>query len=196
MIFEVKVKSTSKSENYWIIRQDQIACLTSPVRTDIVDHLATRGPLSIREVAEEIGKQPSAIYHHIRKLEEVELLSEVGSRLVNRRTEKLYATPARRMRMIRALGDPDNAGLMGYMVAALARQAERDFRTGLDHSARKTEGPQRNLGFFRLVNRPSRQSLKEINRKLDEIAEILWQDQDPNAPLMVLSWTMAPLDPE
>ncbi len=179
---------------YWITRRDQIACLVSAVRTDIVDHLASTGPLSIKELAGQIGMKPSALYHHFEKLLEVKLIREAGTRLVNRKTEKLYATPSRRMRMIKALGDPENAVEMRKIVTALGRRAERDFSIGLDHDKSRTTGPARNLGYYRIANRPDKKTLREVNQKFEEIAELLWRDPDPSQPLLSLVWIMAPID--
>lgn len=189
-----KTSTKISKRPYWINRKDQIACLASAVRIDIVDHLAGGGPMSIKELAREIGKKPSALYHHFEQLEAVDLIFETGSRLVNRKTEKIYATPSRKMRMLRALGDPDHAEEMRAIVSSLARRLDKEFSKGLEHDQRKTEGPARNLGFYRFLNRPSKATLKEVNAKLDEISELLWQDRDPSQPMVLLSWVMSPLD--
>ena len=189
---DVSAKISNRA--YWITRKDQIECLVSAVRTDIVDHLASTGPLSIKELAHQIGMKPSALYHHFELLLEVDLIQEAGARVANRKSEKLYATPSRRMRMIKALGDPNNADEMRKMVSALARRAERDFSNGLEHEKSKTTGPARNLGYYRIANRPDKQTLREVNQKFDEIAELLWRDPDPTQPLMSLIWVMAPID--
>lgn len=191
-----KVRSPNKVSKrpYWISRKDQIECLASAVRIDIVDHLAGGGPMSIKEIAREIGKKPSALYHHFEMLEDVDLIFEAGSRLVNRKTEKVYATPSRKMRMLKALGDPAHAEEMRAIVGSLARRLDKEFARGLDNDRRKTEGPARNLGFYRFLNRPSKSTLKEVNAKLDEIAELLWQDRDPSQPMVLLSWVMSPVD--
>jgi DNA-binding transcriptional ArsR family regulator len=160
---------------------------------DIVDHLAGGEPKSIKELAREIGRKPSAIYHHLEQLLGVGLIEEAGARVVNRKTERLFRTPAPRMRVKRALGERRNAALMREIVSALNRESDRDFSTGLDHPRMVTQGSLRNLGFFRQVNRPSPQSLARINALLDEIAEILWREPASDAPLVALTWTMAPL---
>jgi len=190
---EKKTKKVS-ARPYWITRKDQIMSLASAVRIDILDHLAGGGPMSIKEIAAEIGMKPSALYHHMEQLEAVDLIFEAGTRLVNRKSEKVYATPSRKMRMLRALGDPAHAEEMRAIVGSLGRRLEKEFSNGLDNERRKTEGAARNLGFYRFLNRPSKSTLKEVNKKLDEIAELLWQDRDPSQPMVLLSWVMTPLD--
>ncbi|HSD68984.1 MAG TPA: helix-turn-helix domain-containing protein, partial [Woeseiaceae bacterium] len=177
---------------YYVLREDQLRCLTSPIRHDMVDHLSAHGVMSIKELAASIGKKPASIYHHLKQLIEVGLVQEVGSRLVNRRHEKLYATPSRRMRLNRALADRSNSKVMRDIVDALCRQTARDFSHGLKAEDARRDGAQQNLRFFRLVNRPTAKSLKELNRKLDEIAEILWRDPDPDSPVVALTWILTP----
>lgn len=183
----------SKSEEEtWVLRTDQLRCLVSAVRTDIVDQLAGRGPMSIKELATAIGKRPSALYHHIDQLLEVELVREAGARVVNRKQEKLYATPSRRIRLKPALARPENAEVMAEIVSALARQADRDFSKGQYVQDAKVEGVERNLGFFRLVAKPGPEKLARINALLDEIGEIMWEDAEEVFPAVTLTWFMAP----
>ena len=123
-------------------------------------------------------------------------MHEAGSRVVNRKTEKLYATPSRRMRLNRALGDESNGEIMREIVGVLCRQTDRDFSRGSASPNARRSGPYQNLRFFRLVNRPSADAIREINGKLDEVAEILWREPDAGRPMVGLTWIMAPLDAE
>lgn len=185
---------------YDVLGKDQLRCLTSPVRQDMVDHLSAHGVMSIKELAASIGRKHASIYHHLKLLLDVGLVEETGSRVVNRKNEKLYATPSRRMRLNRALEDRANNEVLHDIVGALCRQTERDFSRGLADPDAYRGGGHQNLRFFRLVNRPTNQSLKEINAKLDEIAEILWRDPDPDSPVVALTWMLTPTgsdgDPE
>lgn len=149
--------------------------------------------MSVRELAGAIGMRPSALYHHLSALRRVGLVVEAGTRLVSRRREALFATPSPRMRLRRALSDPSFRGLMRDVVAGLCRQMERDFARGLAAGTGRTEGPARNLGFFRLVGRPGPRRLARLNARLDEVAELLWHARDPEAPLVALGWTLTPI---
>jgi DNA-binding transcriptional ArsR family regulator len=186
----------ARKETHWVEDPRQLACLASPVRMDIVDHLAGRGPTSIKDLAREIGREPSSIYHHVRLLADVGLVIEAGARVENRKSEKLDATPAPRMRLKKALGDKRHKPVMRDIVAALCRESERDFAAGLNHPRARSQGDDRNLGFFRLVNRVDRRTLKRINALLDEVAELLWQDPAEHGDVVALTWTMTPLGTE
>jgi DNA-binding transcriptional ArsR family regulator len=183
-----------RAETYWVTRPDQLAALTSARRHDIVDRLAAGGPLSIKELAHQIGARPSALYHHVEKLLAVGLVIEAGKRVVRRRYEQLYHTPAPRMRLIKALADGTQPALMVEIVASLTRQMARDFRSAGASPLRVAEGEDRNYGFFRLVGRPTPAQLARINACLAEIAEVFWNSNDPSSPLINLGWVIAPLE--
>ncbi len=190
-----KTDATSlDGDTYWVIKPDQLQCLTSPIRGDIIDHLVGRGPMAIKQIAASLGRQPSSIYYHIEKLLEVGLIEEAGRQVVNRRTEILYKTPGKKMRVKKALANPDNRDVITQTVFGLLRQSQRDFERGYERSSMKIDGDDRNMGFFRLVNRPSPESLAEINGYLERIAEILWSERDEAQPLVAFAWTMSPLD--
>lgn len=186
-------KQTADNKAYWILDERQLECLTSAPRAEILDWLCSSGPQSVSDLAGSLNRKPSSLYHHIELMMQVGLVEEVGTRTVYRRTEKLYATPSRRMRLKRALADGNHDELMDRTVAAMTKQFAKDFSAGLgDGQARRT-GPYRDLGFYRFVGRPSREGLKEINGHLEAIADILWSDQDPERPAVALGWVMAPL---
>ena len=182
-----------RKDTYWVLRRDQLACLASPIRTDIVDHLAGRPPMPIRDLATRIGKQPSAIYHHLRQLIDVGLVVETGTQVVNRKSEKLYSTPAPRIRLKKALANRGNADIMSEIAGAMLRQSARDFAAGVTADGAKSDGAYRNLGMFRLINRPSKRSLKRVNALLEEIGEILWEEDEAGEPLVALTWVMTPI---
>ncbi|HST37029.1 MAG TPA: helix-turn-helix domain-containing protein [Allosphingosinicella sp.] len=183
----------NRSQTYWIMAPDQLAAMASARRQDIVDRLAATGPLSVKELAAQIGARPPALYHHLERLLAVGLIEEAGSRIVRRKREQLYATRAPRMRMARALAEGAHPALMEAIVASLTRQMDRDFRAGTASPARRADGEQRNFGFFRLIGRPDAAGMARINSCLGEVAEILWQADDADADLVCLSWVLAPL---
>jgi len=182
-----------RPDTYWIERPEQVEALTSMRRHDIADRLAASGPLSIKELADQIGVQPSALYHHIKIMLDVGLVVEAGSRIVRRKREQLYAAPGKRMRLIRALASGEHQERMDEVVAAMTRQMDRDFRVGGQSADRRAEGQDRNYGFFRLLGRPGPEQLARINACLSEIAEILWESEDPDAELLCLGWVLTPL---
>ena len=184
-------------ESYWILDPAQIACLASAPRMTIIDRLAADGPLSVDDLARVIGMKQTAVYHHIHKLEAVGLVHASERRFMPgaRKPQTLYATPAPRMRLAKALQAQQHQAGVKRCAAAMLRQAERDFAEGFDHEA-VHEGAQRNHGFFRLIARPSPAAMAEINDHLDAIADILWRSNTDTGEPVALSWAMAPLSDE
>jgi predicted transcriptional regulator len=181
------------ARTYWIDRPDQIEALSSPLRHELADRIAALGPISIKDLARATGRRPTAIYHHVQKLETVGLLRaqrENGSR---GRPATLYETLAPRMRLARAAQKPANRKPLAAAGRAASVQAARDYAAGFRAPAWTTEGKGRNHWFFRVVAAPSPARLARVNALLDELAELVWTpDPEPGPPISV-AWFLAPL---
>jgi DNA-binding transcriptional ArsR family regulator len=181
-----------RDDTYWVLEPAQLRCLVSARRHDIVDQLAARGPMSVREIATAIHARPSALYYHLRELVRVGLVLEAGHRVVRRKREVVYASPAPRMRFRRAFDDPRNDATFVRIATAMTRQMQRDFRNGIAAPDALAAGTARNLGLFRLVGSPDRKALAAINRHLDAIAELFWKSAGAPGRALSLAWVMAP----
>ncbi|MDE1466862.1 winged helix-turn-helix domain-containing protein [Aurantiacibacter sp. D1-12] len=187
-------ETDDQGETMWILDPVQLRCLASAARLDIVDQLAGHGTMSISELGKALGREPSSLYHHMRQLLTHGLVLEDGTRTVNRRVEKLYRTPSRRMRLRKALADPANADIMRDHVRALLRQAERDFVAGQKLPGAAVEGPDKTLGFARLVSRMDAERLERFNALLEQMAELMWEENEPDAPGITFTWVLAPTE--
>lgn len=182
-----------KSQTYWVLQRKQLRSLVSQRRLEIIDRLVAAGPLSAKDLARLVGAQPSALYHHLRQLMEVGLVVEAGYRVVRRRREVLYMTRAPRIRLFRALRDPNNAREMTRITATMSRQMSRDFKRGIKSPAARPSGALQNLGFMRLLASPSPATLRRINQYLAEIGELLFTSTDARYEPLSLAWIMAPV---
>lgn len=188
-----KPSGSSKSQTYWVLERKQLRSLVSQRRLEIIDRLVAAGPLAAKELARLIGAQPSALYHHLAQLMKVGLVVESGYRVVRRRREVLYMTRAPRIRLFRALRDPNNAREMIKITSTMSRQMSRDFRRGIKAPEARPSGPLQNLGFMRLLASPSPATLRRINRYLAEIGELLFTSTDARYEPLSLAWIMAPV---
>lgn len=180
-------------DRYEIVDPAQLEMLTSMRRHDIGDRLGMSAPMSVKELARAIGAQPSALYHHIDAMLRAGLIVEAGSRVVNRKREVLYGTPAKQMRLVEALADPKNKDVMNRMVAAMSRQTARDFAAGADLPSKVVEGDARNYRFFRLLGRPTPDQVARINACIGEVIDIMYASGGNDAPLLAVDWVMTPL---
>lgn len=188
-----KPSGSAKSQTYWVLQRKQLRSLVSQRRLEIIDRLVAAGPLSAKDLARLVGAQPSALYHHLRQLMEVGLVVEAGFRVVRRRREVLYMTRAPRIRLFRALRDPNNAREMTRITATMTRQMSRDFKRGIKSPQARPSGTLQNLGFMRLLASPSPATLRRINQYLAEIGELLFTSTDARYEPLSLAWIMAPV---
>lgn len=175
----------------------QLQALAAPVRHDILDRLIALGPLSATEIAGALGRAPTALYHHLRQLEAVGLITA-------RKADGAPAEPGRPGLRYAAVGpllfateagrDPANRQLIARLVRAASVQAARDFEGALAAEARVDTGSGRNQRFFRAVARPSPERLARINALLDELTELVSEPDPQPGPLVSFAWISAPLE--
>ncbi|MDQ0465593.1 DNA-binding transcriptional ArsR family regulator [Caulobacter ginsengisoli] len=180
---------------YQVTDPEQLRALVSTVRADIMDQVAAFGPLSVREIGALTGTAPSSLYHHVQQLTAVGLLLEAGVRQTAKKPEQLYDTPAPRMRMLDALQDPANQGVLNALVDAVCKQANRDFARGFAAPHRQTTGQERNVRFARLVCRPDAATLAQINAHLDAVTELIARSADGSGERIAYAWVVAPQGP-
>ncbi len=78
-----------------ILTQSQLDCLSSTLRTEIVEALNARSEGSISDIARSLGKRTSALYYHFGRLEESGLIVVSSSRRANTQVEAIYRTTDR-----------------------------------------------------------------------------------------------------
>ncbi|HEU4724319.1 MAG TPA: helix-turn-helix domain-containing protein [Candidatus Eisenbacteria bacterium] len=189
----MKTPRDERPTTYWIDRPEQIRALASPLRHEIGDRLAAQGAMTVADLARALGRRPTAIYHHLKKLESVGLIrarEETGER---GRPAVLYETVAPRMRLARAGRHAKNRRPLARAGAAAAAQASRDYAAGFQAPHWTLEGPGRNHWFFRVVASPSPTRLKRMNELLTELAELVWEPDPKPGPSVSIAWFLSPL---
>jgi DNA-binding transcriptional ArsR family regulator len=144
----------------------QARAISSPLRLEILGYFSAGRPLSVRELAERMGRPATAIHYHVRLLAESGLLEKSGERRDGRRREAEYSKVAE------AIGIPagrDDHTLALKATASGFRMAEREMETALAEGAARREGEDRNFLVTRVHCRLSREELAVINRRLDAL---------------------------
>jgi len=163
--------------------------LVTPVRQEIVDVLEAAGPSSVARLAELIGRPADALYHHLRRLERVGLVT-VERRKQGRHVFAVYDVVSRPLRLARH--GADVTAVMG----AAQRQAWRDFRAALASGAGVSDGPRRTLWGSRSRGWLSRAQLQRVNRLLTELCDTLRAGEPAPGRLPVsLTFLLAPAPP-
>jgi DNA-binding transcriptional ArsR family regulator len=165
---------STASRRVTIEDEEQIRCLASPVRQEIVDTLQALGTASAADLAAELGRPADGLYYHLRSLLETGLVVAAGHRGAGRRREAVYALPAGDG--LRLAYDPDNVAnveAVTDVVGSMLRVAGRDFEKGFRPGLAVCEGPHRNLWAARLKGWLSETELEEIHELLRRVRRLL-----------------------
>lgn len=149
----------------------QRRAISSPLRLEILGYFSAGRPLSVREVAERMGRPATAVHYHVRLLAQSGLLKESGERRDGRRREAEYSMIAEAI-AVPGHGETSDEGesnLALRTTASAFRMAERDMKTALEGGTARSEGEDRNFYAIRVHCRLSREEMAEINRRLDSL---------------------------
>jgi hypothetical protein len=179
----------------YVIREPkQLAALRSPVRQEIIDALAPTRIRTVAELASMLGRSTHSLYHHVRVLERVGLILNMGIERRNRRDEALYATPGRLLRIHR---DPRSATFrrnMRGLVAGMLRLTERDFVRELARRASTKVVPSMNLSAGRMKGRLTTGQLHEVLRLMGRLYDLLGNHPEQTVGTMhALTMVISPL---
>lgn len=191
-------KEKGGGDRYFTIRRtDQIRCLMSQVRQEIVDTVEALGNCSIGEIAEHLGRSADGLYYHVRTLVETDLLEQSGIRDGGRQQEAMYAIKPRgtSLRLHYDPTDPENVEAVSEVVSSMLRVAERDFGGAFVPGLAVCEGPDRNLWAARRRGWLSAEDLREVNCMLERLAELLGQGKARGRErLFALTYVIAPVE--
>ena len=177
-------------------RASEIDLLASPTRIEIVDTLEALGrPVSVAELAGELGRPADGLYYHLRQLARGGLIEEETA--PDGRRYRLRSRSGSRLSLRYRPGATANARAVGRVAGSVLRVAERDFKRALADPAAVVEGPRRELWAARGKGWVGPDELTEINRLLARMMELLQQPRSPDKQtLIALSWVLAPLEPQ
>lgn len=174
-----------------------LTALVSTVRQEIVDTIeAIGGEAAVADIAAHLGRPADGIYYHLRRL--------VGSGVLRNGDDpgdgrgRRYSTTARRGKRFQLKYGRESGAdhkTVVRLVSGLLRTAERDFGRALRSGAAQGEGAQRELWASRLKGWVGDADLREINRLLVRLSQLLQQPRDPRRErLVTLAWVLAPID--
>lgn len=185
----------ARPKDYWISDPAQIEASANAVRTEINDLLVAMGPMNVREIARNLGRNVTAVYHHLKVLENVGLIESLPQESSPRgRPHVVYRTVGERLRMRRAAVDEKLRPLVAKCAKVVAAQAGKDYVAGLNHPAACFDGPKQNLLFGRSVIRASPEKIARISAQLSELTELALEPSDDEGLLISVAWFFSPLD--
>jgi DNA-binding transcriptional ArsR family regulator len=177
--------------------QPALAALVSTVRQEIVDTIeALGGDAAVADIAAQLGRPADGFYYHLRRLVDAGVLREGEDHGDGRgRRYRTIAQRGQRIHLRYGRGSRSNPGTVAQVVSGMLRTAERDFAKALRGGSASGAGELRDLWASRLKGWVGDDELREINRMLVRLAELLQQPRDPHRNrLVTLAWMLAPID--
>ena len=172
----------------------QMEALGSPVRHQIHLTMEMLGPCTVNELAERMSRVPESLYYHIRRLETVGILEQVGKRAGSGRDEAIFQLKAKRLRVDPSQMSPRFLKAMAQGCGSLLRFARRSFERALQSRACRRVGPKRGLRIEQVTVRLSDRNLARLNKRLDGIQDFLADADGPGERQMyVITVATAPL---
>ncbi len=168
------------------LNSEQLDCLRSPIRSEILSWLISDGPMTVSELCRITGYLQKSLYYPIRKLEACQLVQSVSTSYEGARPEQQYDACMDNMELPKR--DPStqmlaNKALIGIMSVAL-REVARAANSDKSHS----------IGIFchRNVVRLGESDREELVKKLKEISDFIRDRADNDSPPFSLTTALVP----
>jgi DNA-binding transcriptional ArsR family regulator len=174
--------TAQKNPKKLVLRGDaQRRAIASPLRLELIGLFVEGDPLSVAEIAQRMGRPPTAIYYHVRLLEAAGLLRRAGEQRSGSRTETLYRPVAEVFELEQPAGAPDPETAVKTLSMAF-RMAQGDMKAALEDETARYDGAQRNFIGGRFHCRLSKAELAELNRHLRAIETMLARPPKSSEP--------------
>ncbi|MFH1689956.1 MAG: helix-turn-helix domain-containing protein [Candidatus Eisenbacteria bacterium] len=173
-----KILASRRKKVLHIRSTKQVRALRTPLRQEIVHTLTRLGTCTVRELADELGHEPAALYYHVHALEEAGIVVETGRHKGSGRPEGVYALVAERIIIDRTETSKAFLSALADLQRSTLRTAERELTRALevrgDGGAREKASPV----LLRLTSRLSPKATAHAVKLIRELAEFLAENDD------------------
>ncbi len=160
-------------------RPAQVRAASSPTAHRLLGALERLGPASVRELAEQVGMAPASLYYHVRRLVEVGVVRAAGERATDRRPETLYELAGGGEVELRGGGSRRVAEEVARAGRGMLRLAARLYAEAAgERQPDRPRGRRRNV-LVQAQGRLSPAALAEVNRRLEDLAAYVAEQDDP-----------------
>lgn len=154
-----------------ILNVEQLRCLASPVRNDVLTRLRLLGEASAREVAEALGRSPASVHYHLLALVEAGLVEEAYRKPSPRKPESFYRSAARRLILPKAEDrDAEVQQATRQTLLAQLRRLAREYEDAFDRAEASPE-IRPAMQFITYATRLSPADLETFKQKVRDLAE-------------------------
>jgi len=184
----------AKEPKFLVSTVGQMEALASPVRHQIHLVMEMLGACSVNELAERMGRVPETLYYHVRRLEKVGIVEQVGRRVGTGREEAIYQLKGKRLQVDPRQTSPRFLKAMTKSCGSLLRFAQRSLESAVQARVERRVGPKRRLRIEQATVRLSAGNLAELNKRLDSLCRFLNDADEPSEQKMyVITLATAPL---
>lgn len=178
--------NTSATDYRAIDAPELITVLSSPVRQEIVDTLASLGgEAAAAELALQLGRHADGLYYHLKVLCKAGLVVEAGGKGEEERRYRLAGDASAPLRLAYRTGSEAHAAALRKFAHGLLQVAEKDFGDALEMPGVVTEGASRQLWAARNKAWLSTTELAELNSLLERLCELMSQARTPERDQLI-----------
>ena len=105
---------------------NQLRALRTPLRQEMVRTFSRLGACTVRELADELGREPAGLYYHVHALVDSRIVRVTGKRETGTRPESVYSLVAERILIDRTGTSEPFLSALADLQRATLRTAERE----------------------------------------------------------------------
>lgn len=180
---------TRSPDDLLVLNSEQVMCIASPARSELLGAAVRLRQFSINELGELTGRNPKALYPHVRAMQGVGLIKQVDQRLSGKRIEAIYAPVSTRIELPRDNFDPEYRKAVRQKLRGVIRQTEREHLRYLDSITDEDLSV-----VFRLFLKLPPSRIPELKQRLADIGR--WAtglEEEPEAIEIGATFLAAPL---
>jgi DNA-binding transcriptional ArsR family regulator len=166
-------RGVSLKKRIVIQRVEQLKAISNPLRMQIIEALSCK-PMTTKQVAAVLGKQPTRLYHHVNILKKAGLITLIRTVKKRGTTEKYFQTAAHEFTVNRGLlrsGQriPSSLNDMQGMIASQLRRTVQEVLESIElkGKGRLSEGQPLILSSSRIQTTPDR--IKSLNTEIHAV---------------------------
>jgi len=154
------------------LNQRQLESLASPRRLAIAQRLEIDKKATARELAQRMGRPVTALYHHLKQLEDVGVL-RVVERKGSRRPEAVYALIADHLSTAEAVKTREGRMTYGRAAVRVAEAGGRAFTAAMARESPNFDGEHRNAMVRYYLLRADKKKIARLNKLLNEVESLV-----------------------
>ena len=162
-------------------KASQVRAASSPTAHRLLGALERLGPVSVRELSEQLGLPAASLYYHLHRLVEAQVLRATERHTPGQRKETLYALRGKEV-VVRSDAHRTVAAEVARSGAGMLRLAARLYAAAVGALPKPKGRARRRNVLIQVQGRLKPAALAEVNRQLESLARYVAEHDDPKQP--------------